>query len=63
MIKIKTSVGKYPVMNYMSNFTNDEIHEAKKCLLNKLRRPIEVERVESPVTAKTQHLHKHHGGF
>ena len=35
MIKIKTSVGHYPVMNYLSQFTNDEIHEAKRCLLNR----------------------------
>lgn len=39
MIKIKTSVGRYPVMNYVSQFTADEIHEAKKALLNMMRRP------------------------
>ena len=26
-------------MNYISQFTAEEIHEAKKCLLNQLRRP------------------------
>ena len=25
VIKLKTSVGKYPVMNYLSVFTNDEV--------------------------------------
>jgi hypothetical protein len=34
MVKIKTAVGRYPVMNYLSQFTADEIHEAKRCLLN-----------------------------
>lgn len=64
MVKLKTSVGHYPVMNYLSQFTNDEIHEAKKCLLNRLRRPPHVEMLlNSPVTAKTQHQHKHHQGF
>lgn len=43
LIKIKTSVGRYPVMNYLSLFTNDEINEGKKCQLNHLRRPPEVE--------------------
>lgn len=62
MIKIKTSVGHYPVMNYLSTFTNDEIHEAKKCLLNRLRRPPQADRPDSP-QAKVQHHHKHHQGF
>ena len=63
-MKIKTSVGHYPVMNYMSNFTNDEIQEGKKCLLNRMRRPPEIERLlDSPQTAKTHHQHKHHGAF
>lgn len=39
LIKIKTSVGRYPVMNYLSTFTADEITDAKRCLLNHLRRP------------------------
>lgn len=62
MIKIKTSVGHYPVMNYLSTFTNDEITEGKRCLLNRMRRPFEAEKPESP-TAKVQHQHKHHQGF
>jgi hypothetical protein len=39
LVKIKTSVGRYPVINYVSQFTAEEIQEAKKCLLNLLRRP------------------------
>jgi len=40
LVKIKTSCGRYPVMNYISQFTAEEIHEAKKCMLNLLRRPL-----------------------
>lgn len=40
LIKIKSAVGRYPAINYISQFTTDEIHEAKKCLLNMLKRPI-----------------------
>ena len=40
LVKIKTSCGRYPVMNYISQFTAEEIHEAKKCLPNQLRRPV-----------------------
>lgn len=43
-------------MNYLSAFTNDEIHEAKKCFLNHLKRPIEIERMESPkIKGKKEH--------
>lgn len=37
-VKIKTSIGKHPVINYLSIFTNDEIIEGKKHLINKWRR-------------------------
>jgi|TARA_B110000285_G_scaffold195505_1_gene225831 hypothetical protein len=37
-IKIKTSIGKHPVINYLSTFTNDEIMEGKKHLINRWRR-------------------------
>jgi hypothetical protein len=37
-VKIKTSIGKHPVINYLSTFTNDEIQEGKKHLINKWRR-------------------------
>ena len=40
LVKSKTSCGHYPVMNYISQFTAEEIHEAKKCLLNQIRRPL-----------------------
>jgi hypothetical protein len=64
VLKIKTSVGHYPVMNYLSTFTNDEVQEGKKCLLNHIRRPPQVEMfLNSPSTAKAHHFHKHHGGF
>ncbi len=39
LVKIKTSAGRYPVINYISQFTADEIHEGKKCLLNRMRKP------------------------
>ena len=38
LVKIKTSVGNHPVINYLSPFTNDEIVEAKKHLINHWRR-------------------------
>ena len=38
LVKIKTSIGKHPVINYLSKFTNDEIMEAKKHLINRWRR-------------------------
>ena len=44
-------------MNYLAPFTNDEVTEGKKCLINHIRRPPEVERVESPMSR-----HKGHGG-
>lgn len=40
LVKIKTSCGRHPVLNYISQFTADEIHEAKRCMLNMLRKPI-----------------------
>ena len=49
-------------MNYLSVFTNDEIQEGKKCLINRMRRPLEVERLESPTTANRGHG-KHTGTF
>ena len=56
LLKIKTSVGRYPVMNYLSTFTNDEVTEGKRCLLNRMRRPPEVELLlNSPSTAKVHH--------
>jgi hypothetical protein len=46
-------VGKYPVMNYLSQFTNDEIQEGKRCLLNHIRRAPEPEKFpESPMSLK-----------
>lgn len=42
-------------MNYLSTFTNDEIYEGKKCLLNRMRRPAELMKPDSPITAKVMH--------
>lgn len=64
LIKIKTSVGRYPVMNYLSQFTADEIAEAKRCLLNHMRRPLEPEIMISPTsTTKHQRMAGEHGAF
>eukprot|EP01022_Parablepharisma_sp_SALTPOND_P002364 TRINITY_DN1096_c0_g1_i1.p1 TRINITY_DN1096_c0_g1~~TRINITY_DN1096_c0_g1_i1.p1 ORF type:complete len:1297 (+),score=217.97 TRINITY_DN1096_c0_g1_i1:10066-13956(+) len=38
-VKIKSSVGKIPVMNAVCPFTNDEITMAKKCMLNRWEKP------------------------
>lgn len=38
LVKVKTSIGKHPVINYLSPFTNDEIVDAKKHLINHWRR-------------------------
>lgn len=61
LIKIKTSAGRYPVMNYMSAFTNDEIHEAKRCMLNHMRRPFEAE-IQMPSPLKSEHHKTSHTG-
>lgn len=52
LIKIKTSVGKYPVMNYVPPFTGDEIQEGKKCLLNGWRRPPQIAPLPQPIKGK-----------
>mmetsp|Transcript_25097 Transcript_25097/g.17756 ORF Transcript_25097/g.17756 Transcript_25097/m.17756 type:complete len:199 (+) Transcript_25097:1465-2061(+) len=41
LLKIKTAVCRYPIINYISPFSNDEIQEGKRCLLNHFRRPPE----------------------
>lgn len=43
----------------MSPFTNDEIHDGKKCKLNHIRRPPELER--SPSLISPNKVEKHHG--
>jgi hypothetical protein len=48
-VKIKTSIGKHPVVDYLSTFTNDEVMEGKKHLLNHWRRdPAKPLRAASP---------------
>ena len=39
LLKVKTSVGRYPVLNFSSPFTNDEIKSARRCQLNGWRKP------------------------
>ena len=39
LVKIKTSVGHYPVISYLSPFTAEEIQTGKRCLLNDWRKP------------------------
>ena len=38
-LKVKSSVGKIPIVNAVCPFTNDEISTAKKCMLNKWEKP------------------------
>jgi len=38
LINIKTAVTRYPTINYISPFSNDEIYEGKRCLMNHWRR-------------------------
>ena len=39
LVKIKSSVANYPVINTVCPFTNQEIRTAKKCLLNNWSQP------------------------
>jgi len=43
MLNIKTAVTRYPTINYVSPFSNDEIYEGKRCHLNHWRRTPEAE--------------------
>jgi hypothetical protein len=43
MLSIKTAVSRYPTINYVSPFSNDEIYEGKRCHLNHWRRTPEAE--------------------
>lgn len=43
-VKLKSSVGKIPIMNAVCPFTNDEITSAKKCMLNKWEKPPDYEK-------------------
>ena len=38
LLQIKTAVTRYPTINYVQPFTNEEIMEGKKCLLNHIKR-------------------------
>lgn len=43
LLQLKTAVTRYPTINYVQPFTNDEIMQGKKCLLNHMRRTPEAE--------------------
>jgi hypothetical protein len=43
LLQIKTAVTRYPTINYVSPFTNEEIMEGKRCLLNHYKRTPESE--------------------
>jgi len=45
LLQIKTAITRYPTINYVQPFTNDEIMEGKKCLLNHHRRTEEAEKM------------------
>ena len=38
LINVKTAVTRYPTINYISPFSNDEIFEGKRCKMNRWRR-------------------------
>jgi hypothetical protein len=63
LVKIKTSVGRFPSINYISQFTADEIHEAKKCLLNLLKRPLGTFAPGSPYASPDKKRGKAGGAF
>ena len=43
LLQIKTAVTRYPTINYIQPFTNEEIMEGKKCLLNHMKRTEQAE--------------------
>ena len=43
LLQLKTAVTRYPTINYVQPFTNDEIMSGKKCLMNHMRRTPEAE--------------------
>jgi len=43
LVQIKTAVTRYPVINYVQPFTNEEIMEGKKCQLNHSKRTPQAE--------------------
>ena len=60
LLQIKTAVTRYPTINYIQPFTNEEIMEGKKCLLNHMKRTQKAEAVRQHMiemsTAKKRHL-------
>ena len=60
LLQIKTAVTRYPTINYIQPFTNEEIMEGKKCLLNHMKRTQKAEAVRQHMiemsTTKKRHL-------
>jgi len=43
LLQVKTAVGRFPTINYVSPFSQEEIMAGKRCLQNHFKRPPEVE--------------------
>ena len=68
LLQIKTAVTRYPTINYIQPFTNEEIMEGKKCLLNHMKRSeaAEVTRknlIEMSTTKKRHRSNSKQGRF
>jgi len=53
LINLKTAVTRYPTINYISPFSNDEIFEGKRCLMNHWRRNQQAEAVRQQIIERT----------
>ena len=53
LLNIKTAVTRYPTINYISPFSNDEIYEGKRCKMNHWRRTQEAEMLRQAVIERT----------
>lgn len=43
LLQVKTAIGRFPTINYVSPFSQEEIMAGKRCLQNHFKRPPEVE--------------------
>ena len=53
LINVKTAVTRYPTINYISPFSNDEIYEGKRCHMNHWRRNQQAELHRQQVIERT----------
>jgi hypothetical protein len=53
LINVKTAVTRYPTINYISPFSNDEIFEGKRCHMNHWRRNQQAELVRQQIIERT----------